>query len=181
MPLLYGILTCPQDRCVQNTGLPIMVLYSLPVTSPPWRRGVCFSNSVFLYQLAIVNDLVIFPSHSAPHCEARLNTRSANSVQLVRPFSMTDSYKQSFFPDAVYHWNQLLRDIKSASSLCTFKYHLNYSNCITWSLSLLWTTCISVFYVLGHILCTSYIATYVVLAFNSWCTMHNFHKQKKNK
>ena len=30
------------------------------------------------------------------------------------------------------------------------------------------------FYVLGHILCTSYIATYVVLA-----VMQNFHEQKK--
>ena len=34
----------------------------------------------------------------------------------------------------------------------------------------------SLFYVLGHILCTSYIATYVVLA-----VMQNFHEQKKTK
>ena len=54
------------------------------------KRHLFLKLSFFLfYQL--VNDLVIFPSHSASHCEARLNTRSANLVQLVRRFSMTDS------------------------------------------------------------------------------------------
>ena len=47
-----------------------------------------------------------------------LNTRSASSAQLVRPFCRTESYKQSFFPDTIYHWNHLLPSpIKSASSM----------------------------------------------------------------
>ena len=89
---------------------------------PSLKKRRLFLKLSFLYQL--FNDLVIFPSYSVSHREARLNTRSANSVRLVRLFSRTDSYKRSFFPDAIYHWNQLPPDIKSASSLCTFKYQL---------------------------------------------------------
>ena len=90
---------------------------------PSLKKRRLFLKLSFLYQL--VNNLVILPSHNVSHREARLNTRSASSAQLVRPFCRTESYKQSFFPDTIYHWNHLLPSpIKSASSLCSFKYHL---------------------------------------------------------
>ena len=90
---------------------------------PSLKKRHLFLKLSFLYQL--VNNLVILPSHNVSHREARLNTRSASSAQLVRPFCRTESYKQSFFPDTIYHWNHLLPSpIKSASSLCSFKYHL---------------------------------------------------------
>ena len=89
---------------------------------PSLKKRRLFLKLSFLYQL--VNNLVILPSHNVSHRDARLNTRSANSAQLVRPFCRTESYIQSFFPDTIYHWNHLLHDIKSASSQCSFKYHL---------------------------------------------------------
>ena len=90
---------------------------------PSLKKRRLFLKLSFLYQL--VNNLVILPSHNISHREARLNTRSASSAQFVRPFCRTESYKQSFFPDTIYHWNHLLPSpIKTASSLCSFKYHL---------------------------------------------------------
>ena len=84
-------------------------------------QGKMFLKLSFLYQL--VNNLVIFPSHNVSYHDAHLNTRSANSVQLVRLFCRTESYNHSF--QTIHHWNQLFPDIKSASSLCSFKYCLN--------------------------------------------------------
>ena len=96
---------------------------------PSVKNRRLFLKLSFLYQP--VNNLIIPPSHNVSHREARLNTRSANSAQLVRPFCRTESYKQSFFPDTIYHWNHLLQSpimllqisLETISVLTVLLYH----------------------------------------------------------
>ena len=57
---------------------------------PSLKKRHLFLKLSFLYQL--VNNLVILLSHNVSHQEARLNTRSASSAQLVRPFCRTETY-----------------------------------------------------------------------------------------
>ena len=61
---------------------------------PSLKKRCLFLKLSFLYQL--VNNLIILPSHNVSHRDACLNTRSANSAQLVRHFCRTESYKHSF-------------------------------------------------------------------------------------
>ena len=61
---------------------------------PSLKKRRLFLKLSFLYQL--VNNLIILPSHNVSHRDACLNTRSANSAQLVRSFCRTESYMLLF-------------------------------------------------------------------------------------
>lgn len=89
---------------------------------PSLRKRRLFLKQCILYQ--VVNNLITFPSRNISPRDVNIITRSKNSAQLIRPFCRTESYKQSFFPDAISNWNNLPSDIKSASSLCSFKFRL---------------------------------------------------------
>ena len=61
------------------------------------------------------------PSHSMTSKHLPYATRLINKHQLVVPYCRTNSFKNSFFPFAISHWNNLSFDTKRVTSQAMFR------------------------------------------------------------
>ena len=78
---------------------------------------LCMFYKIIHNYIAISFNLYIQPSSSN-------NTRHSNDQKFLPLSCNKNSYRQSFFPNTIPHWNRLTKDVVNSSSLDQFKSNL---------------------------------------------------------
>ena len=97
--------------------------FACKLASHQWDTG--YQELLELFELPTLEELCYFPeTDSFLTLRSYCPKQNAHYLQLSLPFAHTNSYKYSFFPHSLYHWNSLDSNCVLATSYHSFMYHL---------------------------------------------------------